>query len=198
MESWEIDLNSENQDSTNNILSNEISKLLGKPNLDTTFNDPLEVRKVLWSQDGLTLRLYYRKERGMSFIDLSSAKVRSNDFGVSYSITSFFKQKRISYKFEKEHQGETLFDGRIVQSAVVDYSRKVNTIFVFITGKNGVTDKLRIGDKLFKISSIDTYRFNAEDDKGRFCTINFFADKGESQILIEYGNNNIRYYFKNN
>ena len=204
--SWEIYHEGPNQDSGSNNLIREISAVLGKPNGDNTYNDPSEVRKVVWAQDGLGLTLYYRKEQSESYIDLTSSDIRSNGFGVIQSITSFFKQKRISYKYEKEHQGETFFGGRIVGSIGVDYTKKVNTPFVFIRSQNGTADKLRIGNNVFKIFSIDTYSFQAIDNKGNFFKVGFFSrdplaissQNRENEILVEYdANNSFRYYFKN-
>ena len=204
--SWEIYYDSPNPDSANNNLTDEISKVLGKANVDTIYNDPLEVRETDWAQDGLTLSLYYNKQKKQSFINLASLNIRSNDFGEISSITSFFKQKRISYKYEKEHQGKTLFGGRIVASRILEYAKKVNTLFVFTPSKNSISDKLKIGNYVFEISSIDTYSFEATDNKGNSCTIYFASgdpraissEDRQNQILIDYGENKrFRYYFRN-
>lgn len=109
-----------------------------------------------------------------------------------YSIS----QKIVSYKFEKEKSGKSLFGGRMVASVSTEYKKIVPTTFIFDLTKKTI----RIGNKVWEITVHESYKYIGYN-KGKTCEVHllplFKGDAGENQILIEYDNGErFRYYFK--
>lgn len=105
---------------------------------------------------------------------------------------AIFGQKLISYKYEKEKQGKSLWGGKIVGSESTESRRTLSTVFIFDFKKN----ILKIGNKLLEIFKLDAFNFSSTT-----CDINILGTgidgKDNGQILIKYNNGNIfRYYLK--
>jgi len=118
---------------------------------------------------------------------------------------SVLSQRIISYKYDKEHEGTDMFGGRIVASAITDYTKSVPTIFIFDLNKKIV----RINNKIFGIEKRDDGNYEHDRivngvtflyDKTNFILTmvpKYEGDVQDPQILIEYENGfAYRYYVK--
>ncbi len=194
---WEIStVYVKNIDTASVPLLDTLTSLLG-PNVKTSIRNK-DGCSVVWVQKPLSLSFYYKRGYSIS-IRLSSSLIKSNDVGAYSSITDFFKINKTSYRVEKQQKGLSVIGGRVLSSFSTNYTKRQMTPFRCIVSSG----KLIIGKRVFQIQSTSVYAFQAIDDKGNFCQINFvrgdprYNDLYQSQnrILIEYGSFRLEYFF---
>ncbi len=110
----------------------------------------------------------------------------------SLSSLTLTAQKIVSYKYEKEERGKTIFGKRIVNARRSAFERTIPTTFIFDSTKNTI----KIGSVTYKIVSNTNCDYFLTGNWTRLSIVNLYDKEHDVELIFQYDSTYYRYYFK--